>query len=68
MTAIQRARRIRQHYARLAAIEAEAKSIRTALLPLETEESWSLGYRFRLNGDKLLAAMDHRDGKREAAA
>ena len=67
MTDAQRARRIRQHYARLAAIEAENRAIRTALLPLETEESWSLGYRCVVRGDKLLAAMDLRDSAAVAA-
>jgi hypothetical protein len=61
MTSIQRARRIRAMNARLASIEAERRQILADLLPLETEESWSLGYRCVVRGDKLIASMDHRD-------
>jgi hypothetical protein len=62
-----RSRRIRQKRARLAAIEAEAKQLLADLLPLEAQESWSMGYQLVLRGDKLLEAMDRRDAGRVAA-
>lgn len=68
MTPTQRARRIRQLNSRLLAIEAEARQSRASLLPLETEECWSLGYRCVVRGDKLLAAMDVRDLREVKAA
>jgi hypothetical protein len=67
MSPAQRARRIRQLNDRLASIEAERRQIVHDLLPLETEECWSLGYRCVVRGDRLIAAMDARDRAAEAA-
>lgn len=68
MTDKQRASRIRKLNKRLASIEAERRQIVADLLPIETAESWSMGYRCVLRGDKLIAAMDARDAQERAAA
>lgn len=67
MTPTQRAKQIRKMHDRLAAIEAEKRQIQASLLPLETEESWSMGYRLIVRGERLLAAMDARDAVSAAA-
>lgn len=68
MTARQRAKRIREMNARIAQIEAEKRRLIMALLPLETAESWSMGFRVVMRGAKLVAAMDARDEIRAARA
>lgn len=65
MTPRQRARRIRDLYARLARIEEERRQIVAGLLPLETEESWSMGFRCVMRGKTLLIEMDRRDAAAE---
>lgn len=68
LTPRQRRAAIRRKHARLAAIEAEARAIRAELLPLETEESWSLGFKCPTRrGQELLNEMNRRDAQEEAA-
>lgn len=62
----QRASRIRHLNARMRAIEEERRKIVAELLPLETAESWSMGYRCVMRGKPLLDAMWARDKAAQA--
>lgn len=63
----QRQRRIRQLNARRATLTADLRAIEAELHPLETEESWSRGYRCVQRGKSLLDIMDREDSREGVA-
>jgi len=68
MTPAQRQRRLRQIHAKRQALQAELRALDVEAAPLENEESWSLGFRVPLRGERLIAEMDRQGAQRRAAA
>ena len=67
MTALQRARRLRQIDTRRESLTAELRALIEEAHPLENEQSWAMGFRVPLRGRVLIGEMDRAEAGRKAA-